>query len=121
MPLSKEKVTLHEVARRIFEEATTTALGPTCNAVITFHLKQKFRKDPSETFVEDPKAFYAALEEVFGAGAHCIISLVAALLIKKHCMTYNAEEFVNLMLKGDESSKKMLVEILSFVADETKS
>lgn len=119
MTLSKERVSLNDVARKVLEEATTTALGAPICTVITFHLKQKFRKDPSEAFIDDPKAFYLALEAIFGAGAKSIISIVAALLIKKYGMTYNSEEFMNLIVKGDESSKKALVEILSRIADET--
>jgi len=121
LPSSKKNVPLHKVARRIFEEATTAALGPTCNPVITYHLQKKFGKDPSETFIEDPKAFYAALEEVFGAGARHIIIIVATLLIKKHCMTYSAEDFVHLLIKGDEPSKKILAEILSCAANEKQN
>ncbi len=121
MPLSEERVALCGVVRKVFEEATTTALGPTCNTVITFHLKQKFGKDPCEVFLEDPRAFYTALEEIFGAGAQSIINLVATFLIDKYGMTYNAEEFVNLMVKGDKSSKSKLEKILSCIVSETES
>ena len=121
MPSRKENVSLYKVARRIFEEATTAALGPTCNPVITFHLQRKFGKDPSETFIEDPKAFYGALEEVFGAGAQHIILIVATLLIKKHCMTCSAGDFLHLLMKGDEASKKILAEIFSCAANEKQN
>jgi hypothetical protein len=113
LPLTKEKASLYEIARKVLEEATTTALGPTCNTVITFHLKQKFGKDPCQVFIDDPKAFYSALEEIFGAGAQSIMNVVATFLRNKYGMAYNAEEFVNLMVKSDKISKNKLEEILS--------
>lgn len=121
MPLSKTKGSLYEIARRILEEATTTALGPTCNTVIEFHLKQRFGRDPSEVFVEDPRAFYVALKEIFGAGADSIISLIGTFLVNKYGMADNAEGFVNLVVKGDESSKNKLEEILSKIVDQTEN
>lgn len=121
MSLSKGKVALYEVARKVFEEATIAALGSDVNAVIMFHLKQKFGKDPSEVFVEDPGAFYTALKEIFGAGADGIISLVGMLLINKYGVTYSTENFVNLVVKGDKSSKDKLGEILSHILQEAES
>lgn len=119
MPLSKQNPSLYEVARKVLEEATTTALGPSCNTVITFHLKQKFGKDPCKVFIDDPRAFYTALEEIFGAGAQSIMTLVATFLTNKYGMTYNSEEFVNLMVKGDKLSKNKLEKILSSTVSET--
>jgi hypothetical protein len=121
LPLNKTKTTLYEVARKILEAATTTALGPTCNTVIEFHLKQKFGRDPCEVFVEDPTAFYTALKEIFGAGAESIISLVGTFLVNKYGMTASAETFLNLVVKGDESSKSRLEEILSRIAHQTEN
>lgn len=121
MPPSKQRVSVYETARRILEEATSTALGPACNTVITFHLKQKFEKDPYQVFVEDPGDYYAALEKLFGAGAKSFISLVGTFLINKYGMTYSAEEFVNLVVQGDKSSKNKLGKILSHIAEETVS
>ena len=121
MPLDKDKVSLYEAARKVWEEATTTSLGPTSYTVITFHLKQKFGKEPSEVFVEDPKAFYTALKEIFGVGADNIISLVGTFLTNKYGMTCSPESFVNLVLEGDESSKNKLEEILADTLHERKN
>lgn len=121
MPMSKTKVSLYGVARKVIEEATTTALGPTCNTVIEFHLKQKFGRDPSEVFVEDPRTFYIALKEIFGAGAESIISLIGTYLVNEYGVTGGAERFVNLVVKGDESSKNKLEEILSKIVDQTEN
>lgn len=121
MPIGKDKVSLYEAARRVWEEATTISLGPTSYTVITFHLKQKFEKDPSEVFVEDPRAFYTALKEIFGAGAESIISLVGTLLINKYGITCSPESFVSLVVEGDESSKNKLEEILSGTVHEREN
>lgn len=121
MSLSKGKVALYEVARKVFEEATIAALGSDVNAVIMFHLKQKFGKDPSEVFVEDPGAFYTALKEIFGAGAESIITLVGTLLATKYGVTFSTESFLSLVVKGDRSSKDRLGEILSHVLHGTEN
>jgi hypothetical protein len=121
LSVSKDQALLCAVARKVFEEATTSALGSDVNAVITFHLRQKFGKDPSEVFVEDPAAFYAALKAIFGAGADSIISLVGTLLINKYGITCSADTFVSLVVKGDKSSKDKLGEILSHVLHGTEN
>jgi hypothetical protein len=112
---------MYETVRKVFEEATSTALGSSCNTVITFHLKQKFGKDPYEVFAEDPRAFYTALEEIFGAGAESIITLVGTFLINRYGLTLSAQSFVNLVVKGDKSSKNKLQEIFSKVVNQTKN
>lgn len=86
--------------------------------VIEFHLKQKFGKDPYEVFVEDPKSFYEALEEIFGAGAESMISLVGTFLTKKCGVTCTAAEFVNSVVNGDEPAKLALKEILTNIASQ---
>ncbi len=121
MPVSKHKASLCEVARRVFEEAITTALGPTCNTVITFHLKQKFGKDAYEVFVDNPRAFYTALEEIFGAGAESMISLVGNFLVRKYGINCNAEKFVSLVVKSDKTARNELEEILSDIADRAEN
>ena len=121
MRLSKDRISLYEVARKIFEEATTAALGSTCNTVITFHLEKRFGRDPCEVFVEDPRAFYVALEEIFGAGADSIVSLVGSYLVRKYGISYTPERFVSFVVTGDESSRHKLKEILSRVANQTEN
>jgi hypothetical protein len=116
MSLKNEKTLLQNVAKKVFEEATTTALGSSCSVVIEFHLKQKFGKDPYEVFVEDPKSFYEALKEIFGAGAESMITLVGTFLIKKYGITCTASEFLNLVVDGDEPAKRTLKEILKNIA-----
>ena len=86
--------------------------------VIEFHLKQKFGKDPYEVFVEDPRSFYEALEEIFGAGAESMISLVGTFLTKKYGVTCTAAEFVNLVVNGDEPAKRAVKEILTSIASQ---
>lgn len=119
MSLKNEKILLQNVAKEVFEEATTTALGSSCSVVIEFHLKQKFGKDPYEVFLEDPKSFYEALEEIFGAGAESMISLVGTFLIKKYGITCTATEFLNLVVNGDEPARRALKEILTCIASQS--
>ncbi len=56
----KKNVWLHKVAQKIFEEATAASLGATFNVIISFHLRQKFGKDPYEVLLDCPKTSMTA-------------------------------------------------------------
>ena len=120
MPLTNQKDLLPKVARKVFEEASTANLGLTFHIIISFHLKQKFGKDPYEVLVDDPKTFFNGLEEVLGAGAEAVISLIGAFLVIKYGVNCTADEFVRLLNKGDEPSKRRLKEILTDIAHSSK-
>jgi hypothetical protein len=109
------------VAKKVFEEATGTALGQTCYTVISFHLKQKFCKEPCEVLVEDPKTFYKALEEIFGAGAESLMNLLGTFLTRKYTVNCTPKEFVDIVTKGDAPSKRKLKEILEAVAKQVET
>jgi hypothetical protein len=111
-PMTEEKILLYKSAQKVFEEATVPALGSTFHQIISFHFKQKFGRALYEVFVDDPVSFYNGLEEVLGAGAKLVTSLVGTFLVVKHHINYTAEEFVNLVVKGDELSKRKLKETL---------
>ncbi len=104
-------VLLHKVAQKIFEEATATSLGSTFHVIISFHLKQKFCKDPYEVLVDNPKLFYNGLREVLGEGAEAIISLVGTYLTVKYDTNCTAEEFVRLFTRNGKPTKERLQEI----------
>lgn len=112
---------MQKVAKKVFEEATGTALGQTCNTVISFHLKQKFCREPYEVLVEDPKTFYKALEEIFGAGAESLMNLLGTFLTRKYTVNCTPKEFVDIVTKGDEPSKRKLKEILEAVAKQVET
>jgi len=67
----KKNVLLHRVVRKIFEEATAASLGGTFNVIISFHLKQKFGKDPYEVLIDNPRTFNDGLKEVLGRCGSC--------------------------------------------------
>jgi hypothetical protein len=113
--MTEERILLHKVAQKVFEEASTVNLGLTFHLIISFHLKQKFGKDPYEVLVNDPKTFFNGLEEVLGAGAEAVISLIGSFLVIKYCVNCTPNEFVRLLIKGDEPSKRKLKEILLIV------
>ena len=115
MSSKNEMTILYAVACKVFEEATAATLGSTCSTVISYHLGRKFNKDPFEVFVDDPKSFYGGLQEVFGPGAESMLNLVGTCLAKKYNVDCNAEEFAKSVIKGDESSKAKLKEILSTI------
>jgi hypothetical protein len=119
-PMTEERILLHKVAQKVFEEASTTNLGLTFHIIISFHLKQKFGKDPYEVLVNDPKTFFNGLEEVLGAGAEAVICLIGTFLVIKYGVNCTADEFVRLVTKGDEPSKRRLKEILTNVAHSSK-
>jgi hypothetical protein len=75
-----KNVLLHKVARKIFEEATAASLGGTFNVIISFHLKQKFGKDPYEVLIDNPRTFNDGLKEVLGEGAEAVMFLAAVRL-----------------------------------------
>jgi len=105
--------------QRIFSEATIEAMGSTFQAIIiSFHLKQKFGKDPYEVLIEDPKAFYNGLTEISGTGADTVLSLVGTLLSKRYGSNRSAEEFLALFTRSDSQSKHELREIFRRIADQ---
>ncbi len=106
-----KNVLLHKVAQKIFEEATATSLGSTFHVIISFHLRQKFGKDPYEVLVDNPRAFYNGLREVLGEGAEAIISLVGTYLTVKYDTNCTTEEFVRLFTRNGKPTKERLQEI----------
>jgi hypothetical protein len=110
---------LSGTVRKIFSEATTESMGSTFQAlIISFHLKQKFGKDPYEVLIDDPKAFYNGLTEIVGAGADTVLSLVGTFLSKRYGVNRSAEEFLALFTSGDSQSKHELKELFRRIADQ---
>jgi hypothetical protein len=110
--IAEQKDLLSRVARKIFEEATTSSLGSTFNVIISFHLRQKFGRDPYEVLLDCPKTFNDGLKEVLGEGAEAVIKLVGNYLILKYNVDYTAEQFVELFKKDGNSPAQRLAEIL---------
>jgi hypothetical protein len=106
-----KNVLLHRVVRKIFEEATAASLGSTFNVIISFHLKQKFGKDPYEVLIDNPRTFNDGLKEVLGEGAEAVISLVGTFLTIKYDVDCTAKEFTDLFTKDNASSTQKLSEI----------
>jgi hypothetical protein len=117
-PMTEKRILLHKVARKVFEDATVTSLGSTFHIIITFHLKQKFNRDPYEVLITDPKTFYNGLKEVLGAGAEAVITLIAAFLTVKYQINCTAEEFVELFTKTDEPQRQGLSEIFENIVNQ---
>lgn len=114
----KKNVLLHKVARKIFEEATAASLGGTFNVIISFHLKQKFGKDPYEVLIDNPRTFNDGLKEVLGEGAEAVINLVGTYLTIKYDVNCTAEEFTGLFTKDSASSTQKLSEIFGSIITE---
>ena len=107
------------VVQKIFREATTESMGSTFQAlIISFHLKQKFGKDPYDVLINDPKAFYNGLTEISGLGADVVLSLVGALLSRRYGSNRSAEEFLALFTRSDSQSKHELKELFRRIADQ---
>jgi hypothetical protein len=111
----ERNVLLQRVTRKIFEEATTSSLGSTFHIIISFHLKQKFSKDPYNVLLDNPKMFYDGLKEVLGEGAEAVIKLVGNYLILKYNTDCTAEQFVELFQKDGNQSTQRLAEILQTI------
>ena len=110
---------LSGTVQKIFSEATTESIGPTFQAlIISFHLKQKFGKDPYDVLIDDPKAFYNGLTEISGAGADTVLSLVGTFLSKRYGTSRSAEEFLVLFTRSDSRSKHELKEIFRRISDQ---
>jgi hypothetical protein len=108
---------LSGIVQKIFSEATTKAMGSTFQAIIiSFHLKQKFGKDPYEVLIDDPEAFYNGLTEISGAGADTVLSLVGTFLSKRYGVSRSGEEFLVLFTRSDSQSKHELKEIFRRIA-----
>lgn len=114
--MNEEKnVWLHKVAQKIFEEATAASLGATFHVIISFHLKQKFGKDPYEILMENPKLFYNGLVEVLGAGAEAIISLVGTFITVKYNINCTTDEFVKLFTRDGKPAAQRLQEVFKSI------
>ena len=113
-----KNVLLHRVARKIFEEATAASLGGTFNVIISFHLKQKFGKDPYEVLIDNPRTFNDGLKEVLGEGAEAVINLVGTFLTIKYDVNCTAQEFTGLFTKDSASSTQKLSEIFGSIITE---
>jgi hypothetical protein len=112
---------LSGTVQRIVSEATTEAMGSTFQAIIiSFHLKQKFGKDPYDVLIGDPEAFYNGLREILGTGADTVLILVGTLLSKRYGSSRSAEEFLALFTRGDSRSKHELEEIFRRIADQPR-
>lgn len=111
----KKNVLLHRVAQKIYEEATAASLGSTFHIIISFHLKQKFCKDPYEVLMDNPKTFYDGLKEVLGEGADAVINLVGTFLTAKYKVNCKSEEFVELFTKDSPLSARKLSEIFQSI------
>jgi len=110
---------LSGIVQKIFSEATTEVMGSTFQAIIiSFNLKQKFKKAPYEVLIDDPNVFYNGLTEISGDSADIVLSLVGALLNKRYSVSRSAKEFLALFKKGDSQSKHELKEILRKIADD---
>jgi hypothetical protein len=111
----KKNVLLYQVVRKVFEEATATSLGATFHIIISFHLKQKFGKDPYEVLIESPTTYYDGLKEVLGEGGDAVINLVGTFLTAKYNVDCTAEEFLKLFTKEGQLSARKLSEIFQSV------
>jgi len=110
---------LSGTVQRIFVDATTESMGSTFQAIIiSFHLKQKFGKDPYDVLIDDPQAFYNGLREISGDGADTVLSLVGTLLSKRYGVNRSAEGFLALFTRSDSRSKHELKEIFRRIADQ---
>ena len=107
MSLTNQNALLPKVARKVFEDATATSLGATFHVIITFHLKQKFNRDPYEVLISDPKTFYNGLKEVLGAGAEAVITLVGTYITIKYDINCTAEEFTGLFTRNGKPPKQL--------------
>jgi len=121
LALDKENALLHKVARKIFEEATASSLGSTFHIIISFHLKQKFGKDPYEILLGDPKCFYNGLKEVLGEGAEAVINLVGTYITAKYNVNCAAEEFVKLFTRNGRSSAQKLLDVFKAIIREEET
>jgi hypothetical protein len=112
---------LSGTVQKIFSEATAEAMGSTFQAIIiSFHLKQKFGKDPYDVLIDDPETFYNGLGEILGTGADAVLILVGSLLSKRYGSSRSAEEFLALFTRGDSQSKHELKEIFRRIADQPR-
>lgn len=110
-----KNVLSYKVARKVFEEATAASLGATFHIILSFHLKQKFGKDPYEVLIESPTTYYDGLKEVLGEGGDAVINLVGTFLTAKYNVDCTTEEFLKLFTQEGQLSARKLSEIFQSV------
>ncbi len=111
----KKYALLHKVAQRVFEAATSDSLGATFHAIISFHLKKKFGKDPYEVFVDNPALFYNGLKEVIGEGAEALITLVSTFIKVKYAVDFAIEDIKRLFTGNEPDSPDKMRELLQMI------
>jgi hypothetical protein len=117
--MAEEKSLIYQVAQKSFEEATATSLGATFNVIISFHLKQKFGKDPYEVLIVNPHLFYEGLEEVLNEGSVAVIALVGTYLVAKYKINCTPDEFTHLFTENSvDSSQKISAIFKTIIAQE---
>lgn len=115
-----EKTILYKIAKEVFEEATMPVLGQAAYEAICFHLKQRIGREPNEALVDEPKKFYEEFENILSSGADVLLSHVGKCIADKYGVSCSSEEFVEILYRGDESSKEKIVEIMSEIHEKTK-
>ena len=113
--IEEKSLLLYQVAQKTFEEATSSSLGPTFHVIISFHLKQRFGKDPYEVMIVKPHLFYEGLKEVLGEGADAVIALAGTYLVAKYSINCTIEEFTKMFIEKDNTSTEKLSAIFRTV------
>ncbi len=95
--------------RQALHFALVSLLGEQSLKVLEFHLNRVLGGNLYDVFYDDPRRFYEAVKSFFGSGADSVIELVASKLLEDGYLDANGpQEFLELVIKGDEESKRRL-------------
>lgn len=111
-----EKQVLIKTVQYVFKETTDQALVQGFVQVYTHVFNTIVGVDPFEVLLDDPKLFYKEGEKMFGHGMEIVMKMVGKNLKKRYGVNYTSKEFLKLLVDGDETSKKKLIEIWEEVA-----
>jgi len=108
----KAKEHIQKAVKEILDECFGSSFG----IVLSWKFRDRFSCNPYLLFLENPQTFYRGLEDIFGAGAEVIIRMIGRGLMERSGENFDLEEFVKLVMEGDESSLESFHKLLSRIA-----
>lgn len=106
-----------DVFRRVCRRILCLSFGESAGEAILFFLQDNLGRDPFEVLWDDPKAFYQALEKIFGAGAKVLINVLVTTINRECGLNFDPEDFLNLIRGGDQRSVEKIRYFMSMVAE----
>lgn len=78
-------------------------------SVLRYHMRKRLKRDPSDLFERDPKAFYDLLREILGLNAEAFLVALSDVLREEYGVNLNGEELIRALREDDKYYVKYLL------------